>query len=88
MAGKLKRYPVVRASMHLHNFNFTCHVLVDMADKPNFRMFRDSFDIRHHVLISIFYEMVVLFHFPLFILDAINFDSFIPLRNLTHTSRP
>jgi hypothetical protein len=39
-------------AMPLHNFNFHSHVLVDMADKPNFRMFRDSFDVRHRAWIS------------------------------------
>jgi hypothetical protein len=39
-------------AMPLHNFNFPSHVLVDMADKPNFRMFRDSFDVRHRAWIS------------------------------------
>ena len=31
-------------------------VSLDMADTPNFRMFRDSFDMRHHAWISIFYS--------------------------------
>ncbi len=59
-----------------------------MADKPNFRMFRDCFDMHHHAWISIFYQMALILHFPLFILDAVKFDSFIQLRYRTHTSCP